>query len=567
MDGLEQIVKAIEVKFGFTLNPRPMDGIEQIVQAINDIVIPSSYNDIDGTGYETVSRNIYVSGVGSDITGTGTQINPFFSVPHAINTIKTNINPNVAITITLDNNFCSCDQTELYKQLRGKRFFSDSSLVITGTDTNIYTGLTITASATPYIYNVTGASLIDLISTYGRSGVYMSDGTNYYPIASNTANTINAPVGAVGCTKIVLFQAGLLLNDNDVFHFGFDMPSEGTQKFQITKCFFTSNSVPNLQINSTNCVLDFIHFGFSSDYLKVSFQKTDFNNSAQRCYFAQEVVINNAGTQLKSCTIRKYTGIGTAGLSINQNYQRICAGMYIKSFATGIVLQNGNFDFNLAGGALILDTCTSGISVRNNTICQFTTNNPIYIVGAMTNFLISSETITNNLIFTVDTIVGTAANMIITALKSVGFYNEQRGIFIKIPGVSSAAFLPKTLVKSTPTSLFQFTINDGENKSAFFHYCIQVKDVAGDIQTHSGIGCVSAVRKGAVITASVNEVNGAETFAASSGTLTDTWTVTGASGVVTVLVNSVPTLTPVLHQCYIHVIENGIIGAMTYLFT
>jgi hypothetical protein len=443
MDGIRQIIKALETKFSFIANITAMDGLLQIEQAINQIpLVPGpvgpvgpvgpagpAYDEINGTGYETISRTIYVNQTGNDLTGNGTALLPYATPERAVQDIKTNINLGIIITIDITGSVNS-SQTALLKQLRRLRFFNTASLIFLGHTTDLEGGFTIAPGAQPYIYNVTGAILAGV---YYRDFVLMSNNaeTSFYPLNSNTPNTINANINITGMNKIVRLNSHINFTEaGEIINFSFELPQASSQSFVFDRIYI-SNITNIVKIYSSNCILDFVNCIL---YGNVTVLKSDFNSSFQNCALISDAgtIINSPNHQLKNTVISG--NLANTGLTLNQNYLRFQAGIYLSGWATAIKLQACDVIFNQSSTGLIIDTCTTGIEVRNNSHIQFTGNCPIYIVGTITTMIKDGETIdTGEVLVGITSLTGTITNMLSTNLLALGYKNIQKKITFSLP--------------------------------------------------------------------------------------------------------------------------------------
>lgn len=423
MDGIRQIIQSLEAKFSFVANITAMDGLTQLEQAINQIPL---YNDISGTGFETSNKTIYCNSfTGSDITGDGSALLPYLTVVKAAYSIKTNINPQITITIDLTGNFNEL-QSEFNKAIRRLRFFPGSGLTIQGQEQILTNAAVITVGAQPYLYNIAGFAL-------GVSDYFVSDGTKFWPIKATGAGTFQSVPGITGATIVLLINEQILWTEVDeLVQFSFDYPSAGDQSFLFKFIYFSG--LASYKLLSTNCILQFNCCTFVVGTLQIF--KSDFNSTLLGCYIKSDygIILNSPNTQLKDIIIENIGAKANTGLTLNQNYLRFQAGIYIRNFTTAIKCQACEVTFNQAATGLIIDGCTNGIEVRNNSHIQFTNNCPVYISGTTTTMIKEGENIdTGNLIVTIISLTGTITNMISAGLVIFGYKNVGRNITIQLP--------------------------------------------------------------------------------------------------------------------------------------
>lgn len=94
------------------------------------------------------------------------------------------------------------------------------------------------------------------------------------------------------------------------------------------------------------------------------------------------------------------------------------------------------------------------------------------------------------------------------------------------------------LSDAAPSGLFTFPLANLEGAAGTIDYTIICKN-AGDTQLHAGVAVFAAVRSSAgVHTQNISEAASLENTAFTGGSLTDAWTITGAAGLVTVLMDA-----------------------------
>jgi hypothetical protein len=151
------------------------------------------------TTSEWVSRTIYVSlpndpqTPGNDVTGTGSVSFPYATIAKALSTLKHTLRN--AITIQLDSGTFKFDRACI---MYIKNFFlANNQLIFIGKMTQYITGLTFSASTTPFTYTATsGGSSPNW--TYNQLDEYFcKQGSNYFPIESNTSNLIYTTAASV----------------------------------------------------------------------------------------------------------------------------------------------------------------------------------------------------------------------------------------------------------------------------------------------------------------------------------------------------------------------------------
>jgi len=113
----------------------------------------------------------------------------------------------------------------------------------------------------------------------------------------------------------------------------------------------------------------------------------------------------------------------------------------------------------------------------------------------------------------------------------------------------------KTLTDATPTGIFELAFTTGQYIGGTINYTVKVTD-GTDYQTHSGVVTFAAVNKGGTLTATITESATLESTAASSGTLTDAWTIVTGTNKVTITLDANTSLTPTAMSVEFVLIKN-----------
>lgn len=419
--------------------------IGYLESSINDI-----YDYLDGT--ETVSRTIYIdSSLGNDTTGNGSQSSPFASYLRAIKDIKPYVNENVAIIIDVSAGTYNVDMIDVDKYFNKIYFSRNSSFLVNGKFVTDVSGLTISASATQYIYNVTGATF----TSNQYQDYFMTNGTTDFPIVYNDPSIIYSNVGATGCTSVIHNTTTFVLTNGNFF-LNCKEPLNG-QTFEFHNIDLQSSS--GAVRFSNNSILDL----FTSKITATQGSTTisSFRNNFNSCAF----VLTSSGwtndcpkVQFKQSSIRKSgTKTGT-GLTENQNYTiQLTAsfGLYLYNWTTAIACQAGFFISNLVNGAMVFDNNTNGISIRNATNFTIGQNTPLYIKDVST-LLTNGETLFGNYIVAINSLVGTPTSYASSAISALGYTTPSKNISVNIPGITQAVTFPNG---TTQTSSYDASVN------------------------------------------------------------------------------------------------------------
>ena len=171
---------------GTTIQVQQATSISDGYLSSTDWNIFNNKADVDET--ETASRTIYVSTTGSDVTGDGTSLGTAFAtILRALQDIKQYI---YSSTITISLNGTGSFQIDYDAGFEmAKKTAINSSVIFTGIDyTTIESGFTLAKTASRcFAYTLTKSGLTATLNQY--FGNFATNGTVYYPIASNTAGT------------------------------------------------------------------------------------------------------------------------------------------------------------------------------------------------------------------------------------------------------------------------------------------------------------------------------------------------------------------------------------------
>jgi hypothetical protein len=117
----------------------------------------------------------------------------------------------------------------------------------------------------------------------------------------------------------------------------------------------------------------------------------------------------------------------------------------------------------------------------------------------------------------------------------------------------------KVLQDNIVTPIFNISIPAGQITGGMIIYCIHVVGNTGELQSHSGTALYAAVNKGGVYTTNMLHVALLEAEASSSGSLTDTWSITTGVNQITINLNANTSLTPTeFHIHYTIIAHNNV---------
>jgi len=521
-----------------TLVDRVNDGFDFVTGRLDSI-------ELD----ETVSRTIYIATTGSDVTGDGSVGLPFATVLRALQDVKNVLNPNSSIAISpADGNYVFSFQ-ELFPELNRIKASFNSAIYVYGSANAFGSPFTLAAgSPDAYNYTITGTTFTanELIGKY----LGFIDGT-FAPIAANTTNTLQTTIGAAASTQA--YSLGVTFTCSDLSFRGASLsfadsydPTIGGANITFDKINFVrpSGKVYFVLKNNTdfyNCAFTGGSFTFDDGGGICRFASCSFIASSTS---SPVVSINCNNIFLNYCTLIKSGTRGSTGLAYNNNtvfnYSLFPArvfDVYISNTTTGILINNGKYI--IAGSGLIADA-TTAISITGNTDLYI---NNIYVKNC-TNLLNGTD-VTKNLNITIDNIYGTPTNLYAGTIFAGGFINPQRNVYISVPGIPKN-FSRKTLTKGSAVDICDISLANNSYTGGTISYTIISTD-GTDYTSHSGTVNFTAVSKVATITSNVIEDAALESNSLSTGTFTDTWSVTNGTGKITLNVNSNPSITPTTH--------------------
>jgi hypothetical protein len=412
----------------------------------------------DLSAVEAVSRTIYISTTGSDITGDGSSGNTYASFLKAIQTIKPIINSGITITIDVAAGSYTVDMLEVDKYTRKLFLSRNAGITVTGKFTTDVSGLTITASSTPYVYNITGATF----TTNQYQDYFMYNGTTFFPIVTNSATTINSVVGATTCTSIVhnttifnISNGNFFFNtsigyDQNFFFYNIDLTSSVAIRFynniildiQNSKITATQGSVSgsNNRNNFTSCAFVLSTSTFTPTCKRIQFRATS---------------IRKSGTKTGTCL--SFQAQDHLIPIIGATY-----GIYLYNWTTGIEFYQGNFEFNQSAGSIVIDNVTTALTIRNNSVVTFTSACSIYVNTVTTLLGVGAETLNGNYKFYLNTLVGTPTSLVAAGITSNGYSDLARNISVYIPGLSNNTIISNlsNINVSGATGFSGITYND-----------------------------------------------------------------------------------------------------------
>jgi hypothetical protein len=392
------------------------------------------------TAEETVSRTIYISTAGSDTTGDGSSGNTYATYLKAIKSIRPIINSGVTITIDVAAGTYTVDMIETDKYTKRMYLGRNAGITVSGKYVTDVSGLTITASSTPYIYNVTGSTFT--VNQY--QDYFMYNGTTAFPIAYNSATTINSVVGATSCTSIIHNTTTFNIANGN---FTLNIASPYVQNLIFNNIDITNPSGAIRFIN--NGILDFQNSKITAT--QGSIVQSSYRNNFTNCAFvlsSSSFTPANTKVQFRNTTIRK-SGTKT-GIAMSLSAQGFyipptsAFGLYLYNWATGIECFQGNFEFNQANSSVVFDNCTTAITIRNNSYVTFTPSSVIYLNNVTTFLGVGTETLYGNYKVLVQSITGVPTTYVASAILSNGLFDSAKNISIYINGYNSNTILSNT---------------------------------------------------------------------------------------------------------------------------
>lgn len=393
----------------------------------------------DLSSVETVSRTIYISTTGSDSSGDGSAGTPYATFLKAIQTIKPNINSGITITIDVAAGTYSVDMMETDKYTKQMNIGRNGGITVIGKYATDVSGLTITASSTPYVYNVTGATFTG--NQY--QDFFMFNGVTFYPIVYNGVSTINSVIGATACTSIVhnttIFN---LFNGN----FAFNVAVPSSQNFVFNNIDYTASGAIRFINNITLDIQASKITATQSSLLSSS------RNNFTSCTFvlsSSSLAAVNYSVQFRNTVIRKSGTKTGVGLSLQgQSYYiplvSTSSSLYLYNWATGLEFYLGNFEFNQASGTFVVDNCTTAMTIRNNSYVTFTSSCTIYLNTVTTLLGVGAETLNGNYKFFLNTYVGVPTNYLAPAILTNGLFDAAKNISVYINGYNSNTIIANT---------------------------------------------------------------------------------------------------------------------------
>jgi hypothetical protein len=385
---------------------------------------------------ETISRTIYISTTGSDTTGDGSSGNTFASVLRAYQDVKTIINTGVTITIDVAAGTYNVDYSVIQKYYKNLVFLSNSGLIVNGKYQTIVSGLTIASSGsnTPYIYNVTGATF----TTNEHAGRWLyASTTSMYPIVSNSATTINSTVGASSVNSIIENTVTFnIVNSDGTFSLMNGYTSNNTNTFEYNHI--------NLSRPSGTLTIITDHF-IDFKWLKITATGISINKICQRVnFYGAYMSCSSSGFNYgtSQCQLRRSAIIKTGtqsgvGITCPQNSQTIGlltdGGVYLYNWSTGLQTREGIFTAATGNASFVFDTCITAIVISNNTNLYILNN--CYIAGTVTNFISNFETLVGNYHINVNSLTGTATNLVSAGALVNGYVNPLTNSSIVISSV------------------------------------------------------------------------------------------------------------------------------------
>lgn len=387
---------------------------------------------------EIESRTIYFATTGDDTTGDGSTGAPYATLLRALQSIKTIINSGVTITIQASAGTYNFTWKPIEKEFSRFIGMNFSSIIINGGMTQLTSGFTLTAdNPNAYIYNSTATW-----SENEYQDKFLNVGASYYPIASNTTNSLKTFVGLGAGTSI--HEPNVIFNISDRrINVGFKYSAGFQGNIEISQIVLNisgggaSIATSNVSFDIVECTLNVLTLQIVRAFYSGSLYNTNVISTSDNT-LAQ----NSSKLQLRQAMIRKSGLRGGNGITYGaafkqSNYE---GSVYIINVTTGIVTQYGNVTFGLGlstpVGCSIIDATTT-ISIRNNMALIFV-NHPLYLDGTPTTLITNNETPQGNYYVNISSLIGTPSAYLSSALNSLGYYDSERNIGIYIGGVNTA---------------------------------------------------------------------------------------------------------------------------------
>jgi hypothetical protein len=301
---------------------------------------------------ETVSRTIYVSTTGSDVTGDGTIGLPFATVLKAVQDIKTNV-VGCTITISISGTGDFPQTMDLAYEIAKKNFIK-SELAFVGTTINtVESGFTLAKlSNRCFAYTLSKVGLTSTLNQYRHC--YMKDGTSYYPIAYNAAGTNSFEIeflhnNKATCTELVSFGVSFTNADN----------SKGFLDFS----FKTSiNSVISFSKINVTQVAPTVNIAFLEETTNKSFSNVLFNVRAIEIGDNSSIISRAVNVAFASSIIAQTAVGGTTSGNLIWIYKQPKQLQFNRTLLGAYTANQGCFSLNATTQLLLLQSYIYGSS-------------------------------------------------------------------------------------------------------------------------------------------------------------------------------------------------------------
>lgn len=377
--------------------------LNEVIDKSNELVDFVSFRSVIQKGYELADRTIYVAETGSDSSGKGYQNRPFRTIEKALESIKSVIS-NCDIVIQLSAGNYVLDHLYL-EQLMGEiTFLGGARLDIVGTPVLVEDGFTIAASASPYIYNVSGKTF----TANEFRDKFLKVGTKYFHIMSNGTTTLNTHVGQGAGTEIYEMQSVITFasSDSSINFNGIAALPNMASAIRFKELTFDSGA-KDITVTTASIELQFRDLLWNVNKFTVDGQthKLRFVRAGFVCITGG---IDNFGADVSidGVSVRKSGTQAEVGIDFKQFSDTIIQSLYVSNFVTAIALTFGSWVCNQSGKNIILENATYAIQVRNKT--EFTTTLTNVFIENVDYTFSSSETIGIGVKVYIESFTGTA---------------------------------------------------------------------------------------------------------------------------------------------------------------